>query len=149
MKNEEQFAILTKKIIELADKLPPPPKLSEDVVEPPYDTCVCGKKVLLSSEVLEALDTGVFKTLNDVCTGCKNGKKIDSENARLVCSKCKRVLCRMEPHKDPTSGFVFKAGKTYHLESCALCNPSPDGKSAPYKIIEVVLWNKLKKNNKT
>lgn len=44
----------------------------------------------------------------------------------------------MEPHIDPKTKFEFKAGKSYHLESCALCDPDPNGKE--YKIIEVLMW---------
>lgn len=143
---------MVEEIDELMDKFKdvlkqlPPVKIDKEKLDLniPYETCVCGKQVLASAKNLEELDTGVFKTLNDVCRGCEAGKKIDRENARIVCGRCKRIICRMEPHKDPVSGFVYKAGKTYHLESCALCNPDPDGKQVPYKIIEVTLWNKMR-----
>lgn len=142
MANDEETI---NELLKVAEMLPPLPK-KEVKIEEPYETCVCGKKVLMDVNHLEVLDTGVFKTLSDVCIGCREGKKIDMETARLVCANCKRTICRITPHRDPVSGFTFRAGKSYHLESCALCNPDPNGNSVPYKIIEVVLWNKIHKN---
>lgn len=124
------------KMINVLSSLPPvkPQKL----ITEPKETCACGKHVHITD--LEELDTGVFKTLNDVCKGCKEGHKIDRELARVVCAQCKRVLVRIKPNKDKT-GFEFKAGRTYHVSECNLCNP--DIQRCP--IIEKVLWDKKHK----
>lgn len=118
-----------------------PPLKPQPIIQDVMETCACGKKVPFSS--LEPLDTGAFKTLNDVCIGCKEGHKVDSETARVVCAGCKRVICRIKPCKDKT-GFRFVPGKSYHLSSCAMCEPGKE----KYPIIEKVLWdrkNKIKK----
>lgn len=117
-----------------------PPVVPQPIIETPKEKCACGKMVHVNS--LEALDTGVFKTLNDVCVGCKDGKKIDKELARVVCARCKRVIIRLKPAKDVT-GFTFEAGRTYHVSECSLCNPSIQ--RCP--IIEKVLWNKRRHVN--
>lgn len=139
MNDDERFRRLAE-VLEQAKDLFPEPEPKKPVIEPPTETCICGKTVLASPDVLHALNTGVFTTLNDVCKGCAEGEKLDRENARLVCSRCKRVMLRMEPHVDPHTKFEFKAGKSYHLESCALCDPAPNGEGKEYKIIEVLLW---------
>ena len=116
-----------------------PPLKPQPLIHKPQERCVCGKLVPITT--LEELDTGVFKTLNDVCKGCTEGKKIDRGLARIVCARCKRVLLRIKPATDKT-GFEFKAGKTYHVSECSLCNP--DISECP--IIEKVLWDKWHKN---
>lgn len=112
-----------------------PPVDPQPIIDTPMEKCVCGKMVPVAS--LESLDTGVFKTLNDVCIGCPDGKKIDKELARVVCARCKRILIRLKPATDAT-GFKFEAGRTYHVSECSLCNPNIQ--RCP--IIEKVLWNK-------
>lgn len=131
-----------KKIFEGIKDILPEPKKEEPVIEKPETTCVCGKRVFESPEVLHKLNTGIFTTLNDVCKGCAEGEKIDKETARIVCSRCKRVMLRITPSIDPVNKFEFKAGHTYHLDSCALCNPGPAGEEKEYKIIEALIWNK-------
>lgn len=84
------------------------------------ETCACGKSVPVTN--LMQLNTGVIVMPNNICKGCKEGQKLDKETARVVCLKCKRVICRVKPVKDK-QGFEFKAGKTYHMESCGFCNP--------------------------
>lgn len=93
------------------------------------ETCACGKKVPVTK--LMQLNTGVIIMPNDVCKGCKEGMKLDKEMARVVCIKCKRVIGRIKPTVDK-QGFEFKAGKTYHMESCGHCDPD----RGKYMIIE-------------
>lgn len=93
------------------------------------ETCACGKKVPVTD--LMQLNTGVIVMPNDVCKGCKEGMKMDKEMARVVCIKCKRVIGRIKPTVDK-QGFEFKAGKTYHMESCGHCDPD----RGKYMIIE-------------
>lgn len=137
MTDDERFKKLQDTLTGLEDTIPAP-KEKPVVEEDPTETCICGKKVLASPDVLHSLNTGVFNILNDVCKGCEAGEKLDRENARIVCMRCKRVMLRMTPHVDPVTKFEFKAGKTYHLEGCALCDPDPNGKE--YKIVEVLMW---------
>lgn len=124
------------KMISILAALPPMKK--QKLIVEPTETCACGKKIPITA--LEELDTGVFKTLNDVCKGCKEGHKIDRELARVVCAQCKRVITRIKPAVDKT-GFEFKAGKTYHVSECSMCNP--EIQRCP--IIEKVLWDKKHK----
>ena len=93
------------------------------------EICACGKSVPVTN--LMQLNTGVVVMPNNVCKGCKEGIKLDRETARIVCLKCKRVICRVKPVKDK-QGFEFKAGKTYHMESCGFCNPGKEN----YMIVE-------------
>lgn len=115
-----------------------PPVQRQPLIVEPQETCACGKKVPLAS--LEELDTGVFKIIGDVCKGCKDGKRIDSELARVVCCQCKRVLTRIKPATDKT-GFKFVAGRTYHVSECALCTPG----IVRCPIIEKVMWDRRNK----
>lgn len=141
----KQIEDAVKEYGKIIEQLPPPPKVDTDTINIPFETCVCGKKILMTHENLETLNTGVFTCLNDVCKGCTEGHKIDKKFARIVCAKCKRVICRIDPHKDPITKFEFVAGRSYHLAECALCTPSEDGQAKEYPIIEVKLWKQ--KNN--
>lgn len=120
------------KLLQVLASLPPLQK--QPIVNDLTETCACGKQVSVTA--LEELDTGVFKTLNDVCKDCPTGKKLDKEMARLVCAGCKRVITRIKPATDKT-GFKFLPGKTYHLSNCAFCNPG----LGKYQIVEKVLWD--------
>lgn len=115
-----------------------PPVKPQKLITEPKETCACGKHVHITA--LEELDTGVFKTLNDICKNCPDGRKIDRELARVVCAQCKRVITRIKPAVDKT-GFEFKAGKTYHVSECSMCNQ--EIQRCP--IIEKVLWDKKHK----
>jgi len=123
-------------MVNILASLPPPEK--QEILTDTRETCACGKKVHVAD--LEELDTGVFKTYNDVCKNCPEGKKLDKETARVVCAMCKRVICRIKPVKDKT-GFTFYPNKTYHLASCALCAPG----KIKYPIVEKVLWDRKNK----
>lgn len=141
-KEEELLAKAAEVLKQYADeinKLPPPPTT---ILEPEV-TCICGKKVVIDN--LEIINTGVKRVLSDVCKGCEKGKKLDSETARVVCCKCGRVVCRLEPGTDPVDGFVVKAGTSLHLSSCSNCDPeAKEGVRKAYPIIEKLLWYKKK-----
>lgn len=113
-----------------------PPVKPKVITKPKLQTCCCGKEV--SIDKLEPVNTGVFITHNDVCKGCKEGKRLDQTHARLVCAKCKKVLMHIPPGTDK-SGFSFEANKSYHLESCPQCDTS--GKQN-FTIIEKAMWNR-------
>lgn len=123
-------------MVNVLASLPPPEK--QPIIEDLRETCACGKRVHIAD--LEELNTGVFKTYNDICKNCPTGHKLDKELARVVCASCKRVICRIKPAKDKT-GFKFIAGRTYHLATCALCAPGKER----YPIIEKVLWDRANK----
>lgn len=133
------------KALEEATRDLPPVEEKGLLVTDTMDTCVCGKQVNLDPDTLTVIDTGLFKTLNNVCRGCKAGSDIDRTHARLVCARCKRVLAHPEPMKDPKSGFAFEAGRSYHTDGCALCKPSADGSQAAYPVIEALVHMRNKK----
>lgn len=140
MRSTETFGWTEEKIqqaIATLASLPPPAQPEVKILEP-EEVCACGKKVPIVS--LEELDTGVFKTIGDVCKGCAAGHKLDREHAKIICARCKRVICRITPATDKT-GFSFKAGKVYHLVRCGLCEPGVE----QCQIIEKVLWDRSHK----
>ena len=100
-------------MVNILASLPPPEK--QEILTDTRETCACGKKVHVAE--LEELDTGVFKTYNDVCKNCPEGKKLDKETSRVVCAICKRVICRIKPATDKT-GFTFVPGKTCRTFVC-------------------------------
>lgn len=128
----------------IAHKIPPAPELP--VLEP-EEVCACGKKVNI--KLFEKLNTGVKVILNNVCKGCANGAKIDKDTAKVVCCKCGRIVCRLEPGTDPVDGFVIKAGKSLHVANCSACDPeAKENTQKAYPIIEKLIWYK-KKNKLT
>lgn len=133
------------KALEQASKDLPPMEEKGLLVTDTLDTCVCGRQVKLDPDTLTVIDTGLFKTLNNVCRDCKAGAEIDRTHARLVCARCKRVLAHPDPMKDPKSGFAFEAGRSYHTDGCALCNPAKDGEQAAYPVIEALVYMRNKK----
>lgn len=142
MTSDETFGWTEERInkaIQALAELPPLPK-QEVKILPPEETCACGKVVPVSQ--LEMLDTGVFRTIGDVCKGCKHGHDLDKTTAKIVCARCKRVIVRVTPSRDKT-GFEFKAGKSYHLSECKLCTPEIE--RCP--IIEKVIWDRKHKQH--
>lgn len=126
------------------DKLPPIDKSGLDInVE---GICLCGKKVIMSPDGMEVVDTGLFKTVNHVCKGCRQGQEIDRTHARLVCARCHRVLAHPEPMKDPKNGFAMLAGRCYHTDGCAICRPPKEGSQGQYPIIEALVHMKRQRN---
>lgn len=111
-------------------------------LELPAITCVCGKTIKLIDS-LETLNTGVVLTANNVCKGCREGKRYDLAHARIVCAKCKRVVQRIKPFKDPIDKFEYKAGRSYHTDGCPQCT----GQDGTFKVIEKFLYRR--KNNLT
>lgn len=140
MRNQETFGWTEEKInqaISVLASLPPPAQQNPKIFEP-EEVCACGKKVPIFK--LEEIDTGVFKTIGDVCKGCKEGHQLDKMHAKLICATCKRIIGRLEPAVDKT-GFRFKAGKTYHLANCGFCDPN----NKKFPIIEKVIWDRTHK----
>lgn len=126
----------------IAHKLPPPPDLP--LLEP-EDYCVCNKIVPITK--FPKFNTGVRVILNNVCKDCPNGKKLDAETAKVVCCKCRRVVARLQPGKDPMDGFIIKAGASLHVMECPNCDGFNEGKEC--QIIEKVIWQKKNKSKRT
>ena len=137
MRSEETFGWSEEKIRQAIRTLAelPPPAQEEPKILSPEEVCACGKKVPLID--LEEMNTGVFKSVGDICKGCKDGHRLDQLHAKIVCARCKRVIGRVKPATDKT-GFTFRAGKTYHLAQCGLCEPGIE--RCP--IIEKILWDR-------
>lgn len=78
--------------------------------------CACKKMKPVSQ--MPIYNTGHMHAIDNVCVGCKK----DFENfARIVCRNCKAPVLFVSAHKD-NDGFVFVAGKTYHVTCCPGCN---------------------------
>lgn len=107
--------------------------------------CACGKVVPITK--FYKINTGAKIILNNVCSDCPNGKKLDAETAKLVCCKCGRVVLRLQPGKDAIDGFVIKPGMSLHLAECSNCDGSSVDEKREYIIIEKAIWQK--KQNKT
>lgn len=137
---------LKKSILEVKDKLeqlPPAPKLPK-LDTTVKETCICGKVVPISQ--LKSFYSGAVQCIGDVCKGCEKGEKQDKQFCKLICAKCKRVICRVTPGVDPTDGFEFKAGACLHTAGCGYCSSTvKDGEQEPFPIIEKRLWRKVRK----
>lgn len=127
-------------------KLPTPPPLKKGLSTDTMEICVCGKSVRLSDGKLRMVDTGLFRTVNNVCKGCSRGDEIDRTHARLVCARCHKVLAHPEPMEDPKTHFRMEAGRCYHTDGCALCSPAANWEEAEYPVIEAILWMRRKSN---
>lgn len=99
--------------------LPPPPvkfSVGEDVSKM---RCACGHVKNIAE--MQVFNTGVVNAIDNICRGCREHP--DKGLARIVCVRCRIVVARVSPHTDPI-GFRFDAGRTYHTESCPVCDPS-------------------------
>ena len=117
------------------DELGPPKGLSLATGDKPVCWCIC-KKPLYTTDIVPTW-TGQVHALNNVCKDCT---KEASKLATLVCVACKQVVGRLTPHKDKT-GFVFEAGKFYHIDFCGTCNVERS-RNHPSIIIEPYLFQK-------
>ena len=103
--------------------------------------CACAKWVPNSN--MRILDTGFIKVIDNTCPGCREAVRGLSI---LVCTRCRAVVARLEPHKDAKSGFVYAPGKCYHLDCCSTCEPDIVVKQKePTFIIEMLMH--FKRNN--
>ena len=121
----------SKVMLLLNDKLGEP-KLAE--LKPEY-RCACG--LVKPVETFPVVDTGVCKSLYNVCAECMtHAEKV----SHLCCFTCKEVYAHIEPGKKDKTGFEFKPGKFYHSKNCPQC--STNGKS---QIAEMLVY--FKRNN--
>jgi hypothetical protein len=106
------------KLKEIVDQMPEAPKAPTPVIEADRVLCACGKKKIHISEV-KRLRTSTGFVLDYICDECE---RMVPNHSRIVCLRCRKVVSRMPPHKDP-SGFVFEARKFYHVDACPDCQP--------------------------
>ncbi|MEG1542911.1 MAG: hypothetical protein RR382_00105 [Tannerellaceae bacterium] len=78
--------------------------------------------------------------ISDVCKDCKHAEREDKLLARIVCAKCRRVVGRVTPLKDP-QGFVFEANKTYHVTGCGMCSNLPENTQLKVQIVEKLIYD--------
>ena len=53
---------------------------------------------------------------------CGECMKTYADTAKVVCSKCKAVICRLAP-KMLSSGFYIRPHSILHVDMCGVCNP--------------------------
>ena len=85
--------------------------------------CACMKEKPVTQKGFHIYQTKYGPVLNNVCQGCE---RLWKDHPRIVCCRCKTVVLRMEPIKDPKTGFVFERGKDYHIDTCPVCNPGQE-----------------------
>jgi hypothetical protein len=129
IKDQHLQGVEALRVVEDVAGTPDYAKLLEDKI-----TCVCGRKLPLS--LFPIKNTGVIDVVYNVCPECA---KDANELAHLCCTRCRTTVGHIYPHKEPT-GFEFKAGKFYHLNSCPQCSTKEKGKA---DIVEKVLFFKL------
>lgn len=78
---------------------------------------------------------------DQVCSECK---KTMRDSAKLVCSKCNIVICRLAP-SILDSGFIIRPNMVLHSDSCNICKPG----LSESNILEIDLWQKTKRAKKT
>ena len=111
--------------LKLVESMPEP----DPVLRDPWETgrmvdCVC--KYLCGSslrrEDMRRVYSGhVWYGLN-LCPGCLASEP--GEYARIVCVRCRIVVGLAKPGRENGSGFVFEAGRAYHVERCNACAPT-------------------------
>lgn len=82
-----------------------------------HGLCACQKIKPLSE--FKVANSGVVTFTDNICKGCEHLAK---GLASVVCTKCKEVVARVEPHKDRT-GFAFTSDRVYHTGACPNCAP--------------------------
>ena len=120
--------------IQALDALGPQRPLPLETADKPVCHCLCKKPLYVANIVPKW--TGQVHALNNVCKDCE---KESNKMAALVCVACKQVAGRLAPHRDQM-GFVFEAGKFYHIDRCGTCAES-GGKDFKSVIIEQFLYH--------
>lgn len=85
--------------------------------------------------------TGIIRARDLLCPLCAAQALKDS--CQLACLSCRTVVTRMQKFKDRT-GFLFEAGKFYHLRDCPHClkgKLEPDTQRRA-EIVELELYKK-------
>ena len=137
--SDKQDSVL-REMVELLSKLPPPPEMDiiHDLNKQCDDTYLdCGCCISIKDQI--KTNTGVVMAFDPICSKCSKGLK---KTSPLVCVKCKKVVARMEPGVDKTTGFEFKGGRAYHIDSCPSCSPNTNHSEMRSIIIEKHIYEK-------
>jgi len=87
-------------------KVRPDPALPGNIVP----CLMCGKPYLMPYFV---------GTPDQLCGECL---KTYADTAKVICRKCKAVICRLKP-KMLSSGFYIRPHSLLHVEACGICRP--------------------------
>lgn len=88
------------------NKVRPDPALPGNIVP----CLMCGKPYLMPYFV---------GTPDQLCGECI---KTYADTAKVICRKCKMVICRLKP-KMLASGFYIRPHSILHVEACGVCRP--------------------------
>jgi len=108
------------------DKMPPLLSTTQGQCE------FCKKFVPLVT--MPVSNTGIVQAQEPLCKECAPTFK---DQARIVCVPCKQVVLWVDPHVEKT-GFEFKKGAFYHVDSCPTCKPG----ITQTKVLEKVVYFK-------
>lgn len=118
------------------------------IIEEPVVKCACEKKNIPVSQI-KRLSTWYTELLKKygrrtsaeitdrMCAECSRDSR---DFCRVVCTNCREVVLRFPPYKDRKTGFTYKPGQYYHMDTCPKCAPPGTEKAA---IIEFEIY----KNN--
>lgn len=101
----EDLPVLTNGAIRFS-KVRPDPALPGNIVP----CLMCGKPYLMPYFV---------GTPDQLCGECM---KTYADTAKVICRKCKAVICRLKP-KMLASGFYIRPHGILHVEACGICRP--------------------------
>ena len=101
----EDLPILTGGKIKVS-KVFPDPALPGNIVP----CLMCGKPYLMPYFI---------GTPDQLCGECM---KTYADTAKVICRKCKAVICRLKP-KMLASGFYIRPHSLLHVEACGICRP--------------------------
>lgn len=101
----EDLPVLTNGAIRFS-KVSPDPALPGNIVP----CLMCGKPYLMPYFV---------GTPDQLCGECI---KTYADTAKVICRKCKAVICRLKP-KMLASGFYIRPHGILHVEACGICRP--------------------------
>lgn len=101
----EDLPVLTNGAIRFS-KVRPDPALPGNIVP----CLMCGKPYLMPYFV---------GTPDQLCGECM---KTYADTAKVICRKCKAVICRLKP-KMLASGFYIRPHGILHVETCGICRP--------------------------
>ena len=119
-------------LLAAASRLPRPARWT------PTRRCACGTD-FKAEDGLKVKRSPLGGELIDL--GCPNCQK--SDYAMMACLTCCEIFGRLEPHREPKTGFEFKKNTIYHVEHCAVC--APETRNAP--IVEFAQHVRAAHNN--
>jgi len=103
----------------------------------------CSQRISIKDEC-RWIDTGYIKILENVKYSKCCGKLIEPALCTMACVCCQRPAVYITPHKNDT-GFEYKPGVIYHIDSCSECCGKEGLESL---ILEQVVHNNLNKSKK-